>query len=183
VFSVEPIGPKRDVGSRRPGVMGTSLRRPSSTSSMNSANWAGMHLTRRWQRRLGKKLIAWTERLQYCASSGLPYSALCSRIAISHVPILDDLPRASGTVVDSRRSEGGDGRPALSRADHLIQREFPRLCRGGSQSLTDPGVYPVGTRTRNGRMSDLTLPLCAWFASPASLNFGSCFQAVAKRPL
>jgi hypothetical protein len=65
----------------------------------------------------------------------------------------------------------------------LIQREFPRLCRGGSQSLTDPEVYPVGTRSRNDRMSDLTLPLCAWFASPASLNFGSCFQAVAKKPL
>ena len=57
----------------------------------------------------------------------------------------------------------------------------PRLCRGGSQSLADPGVYAAGTRTRNGRMSDLTPPLCAWFASPASLNVGSCFQAVAKR--
>jgi len=65
----------------------------------------------------------------------------------------------------------------------LIQREFPRLCRGGSQSLTDPGVYAVGTRTRNGRMSDLTLPLCAWFASPASLNFGVAFKRLRKGPL
>ena len=24
----------------------------------------------------------------------------------------------------------------------LIQREFPRLCRGGSKSLTVPGVHP-----------------------------------------
>jgi hypothetical protein len=64
----------------------------------------------------------------------------------------------------------------------LIQREFPRLCRGGSQSLTDPGVYAVGTRTRNGRMSDLTLPLCAWFASPASLNFGVAFKRLRKGP-
>ena len=68
------------------------------------------------------------------------------------------------------------------RGDDLIQREFPRLCRGGSQSLTDPGVYAVGTRTRNGRMSDLTLPLCAWFASPASLNFGVAFKRLRKGP-
>ena len=38
----------------------------------------------------------------------------------------------------------------------LIQREFPRLCRGGSKSLTVPGVYAAGTRTRGGRMSGLT---------------------------
>lgn len=126
--------------------MGTSLRRPSSTSSMNSANWAGMHLTRRWQRRLGKKLIAWTERLQYCASSGLPYSALCSRIAISHVPILDDLPRASGTVVDRRRSEGGDGRPALSRADHQILSRIVLPMVAAWLATGDAGT--VGTQWR-----------------------------------
>src|SRR5271157_110342 len=37
------------------------------------------------------------------------------------------------------------GRP-IGGNDLLMKREFPRLCRGGTRSLTDPGVHPRNSR-------------------------------------
>ena len=98
-------------------------------------------------------------------ASSLRIARLCERI----------IPLGDGTC-------GRRGLPRSRAHSAANPTGVPRLCRGGSQSLTDPGVYAVGTRTRNGRMSDLTLPLCAWFASPASLNFGVAFKRLRKGP-
>jgi putative transposase len=49
-----------------------SFWRPSNTSSMSSAIWAGTHWTRRWLRRSGRRSIAWMERRQRFAGSALP---------------------------------------------------------------------------------------------------------------
>src|SRR5271157_787690 len=34
----------------------------------------------------------------------------------------------------------------VTEAQALMKREFPRLCRGGTRSLTDPGVHPRNSR-------------------------------------
>jgi hypothetical protein len=111
---------------------------------MNSVNLAGMHLTRRWQRRSGWKLIAWTERLRYCASSGLPCSALRSRIAISRFAIRDGPPIGSWTVGKTGPPAVPSGLPRPSQTlTHIV---FPmadaRFANGGAWTV----VKTVGVR-------------------------------------
>jgi len=58
------------------------------------------------------------------------------------------LPRVAAPAASSRGSELSPAQVnEISRRQGLVRRETPRLCRGGSRSLTDPGVHRGNSQT------------------------------------
>ena len=63
----------------------------------------------------------------------------CSRNCPDGQPIADD-PQSDDQALDPGPGGSAQGEPFYGLTPALKLREFPRLCRGGSQSLTTPGV-------------------------------------------